>query len=58
MVQNSALYMDYKDAKVIDSTEEGYEDTWLTALHRWAGVIQNVREIVAVAAKYGDLKKT
>ena len=58
MVQNSALYMDYKDAKVMDSKEHGYEDTWLSALHRWTGVIQNVREIVAVAAKYGDLKKT
>ena len=58
MVQNSALYMDYKDAKVMDSKEPGYEDTWLSALHRWASVIQNVRVIVAVAAKYGDLKKT
>ena len=58
MVQNSALYMDYKEAKISDSAEDGYVDTWLDALHRWARVIQNVREIVAIAAKYGNLKKT
>ena len=52
LVQESALYTDYKNAKIADSKEDGYEDTWLNALHRWARVIQRVRDVIAISAKY------
>ena len=54
MVQESALYTDYKNAKLADSKEDGFEDTWLNALHRWARVIQQVRDVIAISAKYGS----
>ena len=58
MVQNSTLYMDYKEAKSKDAKKDGYADTWKGALWRWASVIQEVRDIVAVGAKYGNLMVT
>ena len=58
MAPENALYMDYKMAKVKDSLKEGFEDTWQGALWRWATVIQEVRDIVAIASRYGDLKDT
>ena len=58
MAQNSALYMDYKEAKAKDAKKDGYADTWQGALWRWARVIQEVRDIVGVGAKYGNLKQT
>ena len=58
MAPNNALFMDYRMAKVRDSKREGYEDTWQDALWRWATVIQEVRDIVAIAARYGNLKDT
>ena len=58
MVQNSALYTDYKEAKAKDLLQPGYAETWQTAIWRWAKVIQDVRDIASVVAKYGNLKET
>ena len=58
ILQNSALYMDYKEAKANDALQPGYAETWQTAIWRWAKVIQDVRDIASVIDKYGNLKET
>ena len=58
MLPNAALYADYVDVKKAESQERNFEDTWENALLRFAGVIQNVRDLVAMAAKYGNLTET
>ena len=58
MIQNSALYQDYKDARAVDAAVKGFEDTWLAALRRWAAVIQNVKEIASILSNYGSLTDT